>query len=187
MVLTDQRFHALRSDWADLHQEILARIVESLRSGRFDATRDFRTYVHGIARFTALRARNERFDRLHRSAPASQGDRDPEDETDSPAADRLLAREILEAADPPCRRLFMLFYFERLAYEEIARQLGVPLGTVKSRLFRCLESAHRRCFGDERPGAARAEGRGGGARDDAQRVPTEPRRPDREPEIEGAS
>ena len=53
-VLTLPRFWALREEWADLHQEVLGRVTESLRENRFDDEKDFRTYVQGVARFTAM-------------------------------------------------------------------------------------------------------------------------------------
>jgi RNA polymerase sigma-70 factor (ECF subfamily) len=37
------------------------------------------------------------------------------------------------------RRLIELRYFEELSYEEIARELQIPLGTVKAQLFRARE------------------------------------------------
>src|SRR2546425_10222495 len=52
--LTSPRFWSLRGEWPDLMQEVLARVVESLRLNRFDPARDFRSYVQGIARFTCL-------------------------------------------------------------------------------------------------------------------------------------
>ena len=41
-------------------QEVLGRVIASLRAGRFDPERDFRTYVQGVARFTAFTALSRR-------------------------------------------------------------------------------------------------------------------------------
>src|SRR5437870_12130812 len=54
--LTSPRFWSLRGEWPDLVQEVLARVVESLRLERFDASRDLRVYVQGIARYASLQA-----------------------------------------------------------------------------------------------------------------------------------
>ena len=47
-----------------------------------------------------------------------------------------LVRSLLKRLGDDYRRLIELRYYDELSYEEIARQLGLPLGTVKARLFR---------------------------------------------------
>src|SRR5262245_5585628 len=54
LTIASPRFWSLRPEWPDLIQEVLSRVVESLRRERFDASRDFRAYVQGIARFACL-------------------------------------------------------------------------------------------------------------------------------------
>jgi RNA polymerase sigma factor (sigma-70 family) len=48
-------------------------------------------------------------------------------------------REIVDKLKPRYRKLVELRYFDELAYEEIAEQLNLPLGTVKAQLFRARE------------------------------------------------
>lgn len=48
-------------------------------------------------------------------------------------------REIVDKLKPRYRRLVELRYFDELAYEEIAEELKLPLGTVKAQLFRARE------------------------------------------------
>ncbi len=48
-------------------------------------------------------------------------------------------REIVDKLKPRYRKLVELRYFDELAYEEIAEQLKLPLGTVKAQLFRARE------------------------------------------------
>ena len=43
--------------------------------------------------------------------------------------------ETLEALSERNREVLLLYYYEELKQEEIARRLGIPLGTVKSRLY----------------------------------------------------
>lgn len=43
---------------------------------------------------------------------------------------------IVKTLKPRYRRLIELRYFEEYSYEEIARELSLPIGTVKARLFR---------------------------------------------------
>jgi len=48
-------------------------------------------------------------------------------------------RMIVDKLKPRYRRLVELRYFDEKAYEEIAEELNLPLGTVKAQLFRARE------------------------------------------------
>ncbi len=140
-VLAAPRFWVLRSDWADLQQEVLARVIESLRQERFDPARDFRFYVQGIARYTALQAMSR--SHRHESRPLA-GD-EPSPTAGNPeqrAIGRQLVRRVLEQISEECRDLIRLYFLEDRSYDEIAAMHDLPRGTVKSRLFRCLQGAH---------------------------------------------
>ena len=67
----------------------------------------------------------------------------PEADAESEVIDRQLVRRVLDLASEECRELIRAYFYEARNYEEIAGVHGVPVGTVKSRLFRCLESAHQ--------------------------------------------
>lgn len=141
-VLTAPSFWRLRAEWQDLHQEALARTLQSLRSGRYDASRDFRVYVQGIARHTALhRLREPSF-----GNPDPRGreeGKDPEDDAEGSLILRQLVRRVLDMASDECRELIRAYFLEERGYADIASAMGLPLGTVKSRLFRCLEGLHQ--------------------------------------------
>ena len=49
---------------------------------------------------------------------------------------KQLLHENIERLKPPFQSLIALRYFEELSYEEIATELNMPMGTVKSYLFR---------------------------------------------------
>ncbi len=140
-VLAWPRFRFLRDQRVDLHQEILQRVVESLRRNRYDPTRDFRTYVQGVARHTAseLMRKRIRDRKLEQTLPER-----PEP-FPSPAIQlaRREAREILERLPSECGGLLESYYIGQHSLRDIADRDGIPIGTVKSRLFRCLESARR--------------------------------------------
>lgn len=88
-------------------------------------------------------ARNKRVDLLRRGA---RPEPDPEDPTfrpePDPAPDRRLGaarrdaavRAALSELTEDQRRVVMLSFYEGCAHSEISERLGVPLGTVKSRL-----------------------------------------------------
>ncbi len=50
--------------------------------------------------------------------------------------DRELLDQVLGELPEPYRLVVVMFYFDDCSYEQMARQLGVPLGTIMSRLSR---------------------------------------------------
>jgi len=144
-VVAGPTFWSLRPEWNDLHQEVLGRIVESLRRRRFDREKDFRTYVQGIARFAGFKAVGRHVQ------GASDTELDPEmpepesveDDPEQRLIECQLARQVLEASSDECRSLITKYFMREQRYQEIAEELSLPVGTVKSRLFRCMENIHK--------------------------------------------
>jgi RNA polymerase sigma-70 factor, ECF subfamily len=139
--LASPRFWSLRSVWPDLCQEVIARLVQSLKEARFDPSRDLRTYVQGIAGHVAIQATARRA-RENVTAVRVSAVPDPGPDPDRLTINRMIARRVLDQSTEDCRRLIHAYFFEDLSYEEIARSMNVPIGTVKSRLFRCMEAAY---------------------------------------------
>ncbi len=50
-----------------------------------------------------------------------------------------MMRDVVDKLKPRYKKLVELRYFQELAYEEIAAELNLPLGTVKAQLFRARE------------------------------------------------
>ena len=48
-------------------------------------------------------------------------------------------RDVVSALKPRYRRLVELRYFEELSYDEISKELDLPLGTIKAQLFRARD------------------------------------------------
>ncbi len=63
---------------------------------------------------------------------------DPEENVIKNQKIRLM-RDVVEKLKPHYRKLIELRYFKELSYEEISRELNLPLGTVKAQLFRARE------------------------------------------------
>lgn len=53
-----------------------------------------------------------------------------------------LMRDVTEKISPKYRRLIELRFFKEYSYDEIAKELDLPLGTVKAQLFRAKELLH---------------------------------------------
>jgi len=69
---------------------------------------------------------------------ARSNTRDPE-ETVIHKQKMLHMRELVSKLKPRYRLLVEKRYFEELSYEEISKELNLPLGTVKAQLFRARD------------------------------------------------
>jgi len=123
----------------DLAQDTWLRVLRGIASLREPAK--LRPWLFGIARRVAMdrlrfeyvrRVADDAVDEL--AAPES----DPDLESESAALEAGMATLPL-----PEREALTLFYLQELTIEEIALLLEVPLGTVKSRLFRARQSLRR--------------------------------------------
>jgi RNA polymerase sigma factor (sigma-70 family) len=72
-------------------------------------------------------------------APVDSG---PDSDAVDPATEMLLQKSLAQLPEPQ-RRVIELAYFNGLSHAEIARRLGEPLGTVKTRLRAGLEKLRR--------------------------------------------
>jgi RNA polymerase sigma-70 factor (ECF subfamily) len=68
---------------------------------------------------------------------------------DSEAPDRARVRRVLAQLNVEQREVLVLGYFEGLSSSEIASKIGIPIGTVKSRVAAAL-SALRQALADQR-------------------------------------
>ena len=70
-------------------------------------------------------------------------------------ADRDLLEGALRRLEPEQRAIVVLRYYLDLSLQEMAAVLGIPMGTVKSRLHRTLAAMRILVTDDEEPAAAR--------------------------------
>jgi RNA polymerase sigma-70 factor (ECF subfamily) len=119
-------------DVPDLLQEVF--VVVHRRRESYDGTSELRTWLFGICVGLARNYRKKAFRRSERAIEVEHAsDANPEREI----ADRLArktAEKILERIDPEKRAVFVMFEVEQLSCPEIASTLGLPVGTVYSRL-----------------------------------------------------
>jgi RNA polymerase sigma-70 factor, ECF subfamily len=126
----------------DLLQEAFLRAYQGL--DRFHGGSSFYTWIYRIAVNLALSGRRRRRPSLRLDEGPRGSAIDPADdpEQSDPAIpveraerDRLI-REALEALAPDHRAVVVMKEFDGLRYEEIGAALGIPIGTVRSRLHR---------------------------------------------------
>ena len=71
--------------------------------------------------------------------PDLHGASQPHDEGENPRVDSATLQIALEQLDPNYRAPLVLFYLKELSYRDIAETLGLPIGTVMSRLSRAKD------------------------------------------------
>jgi len=122
----------------DVFQETFIRIYRKRTSFRLGAR--FRPWVYQICLNLCrdhLRKRKRRPEQELPETPVVDPGPSPHDQ----AARKLLERKVREAVEElpeKHREVFMLAHYEQLSYPEVAAVLGLPLGTVKSRMFHCM-------------------------------------------------
>src|ERR671926_514834 len=130
----------------DLTQEIFIKVYSSLR--RYRAEFKFSTWIYKIAHNCAI-------DHLRRTAtreqslvmgsesdqfdmPVECGRLSPEQESERRER-RIEIESVVRTLPSNYRELIVLRHSQDLSYEEIVEVTGLPLGTVKNRLFRARE------------------------------------------------
>ncbi len=111
----------------------LVRQSKRIRNGEFLAG-----WLHRVARRIAQHARSARLERLRREQRAARFE--TIFNTSNVTSDlRPLLDEEIDRLPTLFRLAFTLCYLEGKTHEEAARQLGVPVGTLRSRLARARE------------------------------------------------
>lgn len=138
----------------DVFQNTFVQVF--LKIQQYEPGRPARPWLYAIATnqaIDALRRKNRRADRRADAVAGSAADEDGEprplfellpapDQTPADLADRAEQREQVRAAvgrlPELLRPVVLLAYFQGLKYKDIAATLGIPVGTVKSRLHAAL-------------------------------------------------
>ena len=132
----------------DLAQEVFVRVYQAL--DRFDPQYRFSTWLFRVAQNAAIdviRKRRLRLVPLVRPDEDGEGMHEIEVAAEGPSAlDRMegaerdaKVRDAIEELPWEYRELIVLRHYGELAYEEIAETKGMPLGTVKNKLFRARQ------------------------------------------------
>jgi RNA polymerase sigma-70 factor (ECF subfamily) len=123
----------------DLFQETWLRVVRARSS--FDPQRRFSTWLFQIANNLCRdRARRRRVEEGYRETMREQLRNDPAS-LGPPALDlRLDMHRRLAALPERLREVLLLRYYHHLSEQEIADVVGIPRGTVKSRLHTAVRT-----------------------------------------------
>jgi len=146
-------FLARRADGADaddLFQETWLRVVRY--RDRFDPGRRFSTWLFQIANNLCRdRGRRREVRERYRRARQAEAADDPARRS-TPPVDRSVDLGFRIAGLPDkLREVLVLRYYRDLPEKEIARIVGIPPGTVKSRLHAAIKTLRAQESDDERP------------------------------------
>ena len=118
-----------RAQAEDAAQESLLRVWRAIET--YNGKASISTWLYAITRNTSLSLREYHARRAMTpleaiADPAAVEEAEPEQELWS----------IVAELPDPYRQAIVLFYMEEKSYEEVARMLDIPLGTVKTHLYR---------------------------------------------------
>jgi RNA polymerase sigma-70 factor (ECF subfamily) len=159
------KFVGRHDEAEDLTQDIFLKIFKAL--GTFDRRANFQTWIISISRNLCIdHYRSVRKERQTIAREVDAGALQPASSDRGPyhAAEhqdlRGLLRQGLQALPATLRTAVVLRDLQELSYQEIADQLGLPEGTVKSRINRGrIELAHQlRRLQDKQPAVRRRRG-----------------------------
>ena len=131
----------------DLTQEVFIKVYNSL--ARYRSEFKFSTWIYKIAHNAAIdhlrryavreQTVTSGFDTDHRDTPVEGRRLTPEQESERKER-RIEIESVVQLLQPAYRELIVLRHSHDLSYDEIAEVTGLPLGTVKNRLFRAREA-----------------------------------------------
>lgn len=137
-----------RSDAEDLTLEAFGKAFKNLH--QYSPTYAFSTWLFKIASnncidflrkkkgiIISIETENEQLE-INESSKLKSKDLDPEERLIRKQK-AILLRKVVRRLKPHYQTLVELRYFNELSYEEISKELNLPLGTVKAQLFRARQ------------------------------------------------
>jgi RNA polymerase sigma factor (sigma-70 family) len=140
-------FRLAQHDAEDVFQEVFARAYERLPELRSD---------DAVRPWLAQLTRRLCIDRLRLNArdTPSDGDVEPDerevDDLLSQLDDAMSVRAALDKVGDPCREILDRFFCRDESYRTIGDLLGIPAGTIASRISRCLDKVRAEFDGRSR-------------------------------------
>ena len=137
--------HWLTQDRVEAEDLVQETYVKALRGfASFQAGTNFRAWMFRILRNSFLTTRTGlkatvAYDEEEHEADASAGVPTPESILLA-QSNRQMLRQALEELALPFREILLLCEVEEMSYQEIAETLGIPSGTVMSRLSRARKA-----------------------------------------------
>ncbi len=119
---------------SDVLQEVFVNVWRKI--GSYDETKGrLFTWMLNIARNAAIdKVRSKGYRDNQRTQPIAEGENAGMTMSSNPAVNDVGLKKVLTTLNEEYRKLIDLSYFQGFTHEEIAKMLGIPLGTVKTRI-----------------------------------------------------
>ncbi|HEY5826574.1 MAG TPA: sigma-70 family RNA polymerase sigma factor [Cyclobacteriaceae bacterium] len=119
---------------SDVLQEVFVNIWRKI--GTYDETKGrLFTWMLNIARNAAIdKVRSKGYRDNQRTQPIAEGENAGMTMSSNPVVNDVGLKKVLTTLNEEYRKLIDLSYFQGFTHEEIAKMLGIPLGTVKTRI-----------------------------------------------------
>lgn len=136
------RYTANGPDAEDIAQEVFVKVWKNLR--RYNGETPFRPWLFAIAKNAAIDWLRKKKTIPFSKFDGEEGDilaetlRDPAIPIDQAAAQKDYLSSVTKKLSPETQNLLQLRHSDQLKFQEIAKMLGKPLNTVKSRYRRAL-------------------------------------------------
>lgn len=130
-----QAFRLDPVDAEDVFQDVFARVYEHLDRLRNDEA--VRSWIAQLTRRLCI----DRLRASRREVPVDDAEElEPRDvdETVAQLDEAMAVRELLDTVGEPCREILDRFFARDESYRTIGDALGIPSGTIASRISRCL-------------------------------------------------
>jgi RNA polymerase sigma-70 factor, ECF subfamily len=130
---TLHRLGVAEADLADVMQEVL--MVTHRRLPTYDGSSRLQSWLFGICTRVVANHRRRAYRRHEYASPELEPtDHSNPEVLNSLQDDRAELQAILDRIDAPKRAVLLMFEVEGLSCQQIADELGIPVGTVHSRL-----------------------------------------------------
>lgn len=129
-----------RREAEDVFQDTMVALYQNVRKGLFKGESRLSTYIYSIAKYRWLK-QMKKFRREELFEDLSYFEACYETQVWQENGKLLkLMNSVLDQIDLRCRLLLKYFYFDKLSYAEISKELGfLNDETAKSKKFRCIQ------------------------------------------------
>jgi RNA polymerase sigma-70 factor (ECF subfamily) len=133
-----------RAEAEDIVQEVFMAVWQARRT--FDPEKGaLTTWLHRITVNACLqKRRKQKVPTVSLEQAAWESISQDQEDALFEKQEHVILSQALAGLDKKHRAVLVLRYFDELAYDEIARALDIPLGTVKSRLYQALNLLRKR-------------------------------------------
>lgn len=130
----------------DLAQEAFIQAFNKLH--QYKSEYAFSTWLYQIANNLAYRyiKQSQRYTKIDGVDELPDESKTKAEKMDTEQA-RKTVQEAVKTLDPRYQQVISLYYWENFSYEDIARVVGVPIGTVRTWLFRAKDQLRKELYG----------------------------------------